>query len=765
MDHDEQQENEYSDLRARAEEAVRSLSVPDQGPSSVLPDQLGNIIHELKVHQAELEIQNEELRRAQLEVGESRDRYADLYDFAPVGYLTLDRHGVILEANLSAGALVNREKGSLIGKPFAVLVVGDNQSTFCLHLRRVFEAQVRQDCELKLRSLRGGHVHVRMESIAVQSDEGEPTTCRTAVSDITEIKLTQEVALRTREQVLSSMAEGVVVCDQKGTISFSNAAFDTMFGYEPLEVLGKTVLQLDGQCKPEEGEPGTRLLEVLDETVAETHWRGEILGCRKDGTLFDAFVRLTAMELFGQLSLIAIWEDITALRRAEKALRDSERRFRAIFESATDLIFLKDSSFHYTHVNPAFEKLLGKSAARLIGLEYEDLFGQEGAAYENDVDVRVLEGEAIEEQYTRTINGTTMRFHEVRIPLRDHGGNIVGLCGIARDITERRERELEPRPGSAMPRSNVMKATVQLALRGARKASVVLLQGESGSGKDYLARFIHDHSDRPGGPYFSINCAAVPPELAESELFGHERGSFTGAHARKRGLLELAEGGTLLLNEIGDLTLPLQAKLLTFLDTKKFTRVGGEREISVNARLIAATNRDLAKEVEAGRFREDLYYRLGVMVIHIPPLRERLDDLPQLVEDLAKRLAGELQLSQVPAIDVATLRSFTQYHWPGNIRELRNVLERALLLGNLPTVDARSPDRAPAGGDFPVTVRFAPGRTLRDLTDEVTRTVCIEALRRAHGNKKEAARLLGIARDSLYRHVKNFGIELEDSTE
>ena len=211
---------------------------------------------------------------------------------------------------------------------------------------------------------------------------------------------------------------------------------------------------------------------------------------------------------------------------------------------------------------------------------------------------RVLDGQTIEEERVRNIKGIPRRFNEVRIPLRDHEGKVIGLCGIARDITERGAAAIQSPAEAQTPRSKIMQETLQLALKAATSGGLMLLQGESGSGKDYMARFIHDHSDRSGGPYFAINCAAIPHELAESELFGHERGAFTGAHARKRGLLELAEGGTLLLNEIGDLSLLLQAKLLTFLDTKKFTRVGGEHEISVNARLIFATNKDLETEVE-----------------------------------------------------------------------------------------------------------------------------------------------------------------------
>ena len=766
MDRDDQPAGHERELSARAEEMVRSLSSPDGDFFHVSPDQVRRLLHELHVRQAELEIQNEELRRAQFDLENSRDKYADLYDFAPVGYITLDQRGVILEANLTAASLMNQERPALIGKPLMTRITVDDHPTLFKHLSQVFSTPGPQVCEVKLRPFIGRQVTARFESVVVKRGEIASAACLSALSDITEIHRLQEAVLATRDEILNSMGEGVSLCDETGVISFTNAAFDLMFGYDRNELLRNNLVSL--HAKRHEG-GSTSLLTVLDEAIARGYWRGELVGCRKDATVFDALVRMSATKLFGTTSLITVWEDVSALKRAERALNESEQRLRAIFEGATDVIFLKDASFRYTHVNPAFVRLLGKSAARLVDRTYEDLFGEEGAAYERDVDTRVLAGETIEEQYTRKIGGATFRFHEVRIPLRGMEGKVVGLAGIARDITERRERELEQRPKSDMPRSKAMKATVDLAVRAAKMASVVLLLGESGSGKDHLARFIHNHSDRPGGPYFSINCAAVPHELAESELFGHERGAFTGAHARKRGLLELAEGGTLVLNEIGDLSLPLQAKLLTFLDTKRFTRVGGEKEISVNARLIAATNKDLEEEVKAGRFREDLNYRLSVMVIRIPPLRERIEDLPQLVEDLVKQLAVDFNLADAPVFDRTMLDSFRQYRWPGNIRELKNALERALLVGDLPTMDNTPPADVPSsihsGDDFPVTVRFSPGRTLRDLTGEVTRAVCLEALRRSNGNKKKAASLLGIARDSLHRYIKNFGIEVENSAE
>jgi len=246
---------------------------------------------------------------------------------------------------------------------------------------------------------------------------------------------------------------------------------------------------------------------------------------------------------------------------------------------------------------------------------------------------------------------------------------------------------------------------------------------------------------------------------------GHERGAFTGAHGRKRGLLELAEGGTLLLNEIGELPLSLQSKLLTFLDTRSFLRVGGEKHHTVNARIISATNRSLDKEVEEGRFMSALFYRINVFGINLPPLRDRIEDIPVLLEEIMSRLAVELQLTQLPYIDPAFAIALARHDWPGNVRELRNALERALILSDgrslsltLPSVQ-QSPQDWSHVSSFPVHER-----TLHDVTDEVIKSLCLEALRRCEGNRRCAARTLGIARDSLYRHMKRFGIESENQT-
>jgi PAS domain S-box-containing protein len=379
--------------------------------------------------------------------------------------------------------------------------------------------------------------------------------------------------------------------------------------------------------------------------------------------------------------------EVQARRSAEEAAIASEQRLQAVFDRAADAIFIKDKSLRYQMVNQAMVLLLGHEESRVLGKTDEDFFEQEVAEHFKELEQRVLHGEAVEEQHSRLIHGMEMTFLDSRVPLRGGSGEIVGLCGFSRDVTERQGIGKGQFTIEHEYTSPAMRFCLEQAHVAADSDSIVLLLGESGSGKDHLARYIHDHSRRAVGPYFAINCAAVAKEVAESELFGHEKGAYTGAGSRKRGLLELAEGGTLLLNEIGDLSQPLQAKLLTFLDTKKFTRVGGEREVEVNARLVAATNRDLERAVQDGDFRRDLFYRLNVMPIIIPPLRERRDDLPLLVNVILHGLCEDMQYAELPVITPSTMKAFQDYDWPGNVRELRNVLERALILSGGASVD------------------------------------------------------------------------------
>ncbi len=451
--------------------------------------------------------------------------------------------------------------------------------------------------------------------------------------------------------------------------------------------------------------------------------------------------------------------EIARKARAQEALTSSEQRFRAIFDTAIDCIFIKNTYLEYVVVNPAMEQLLSLPSSKIIGRTDHDLFGKEAGEHLKAVDERVLKGEFIEEEHTRPVKGTSTTFLDVRAPMRDNFGTTIGVCGISRNITERRRTQVIARSDDSEYPSQAMKDTLDKALSAAQSETVTLLTGESGCGKDYLARYIHERSRRSTGPFYSINCAALPPELAESELFGHEAGAFTGASRGKRGLLELAEGGTLLLNEIGELSLGMQAKLLTFMDTRAFTRVGGERTVTVNARLLAATNRELEEEVAKARFRVDLFYRLNVLRIRVPPLRERIEDIPILVNQIFSQIAVELQLPAPPQIDPANMTRLTRYAWPGNVRELRNVLERALIIsGSGPMRFDSLAQNQNGSPDWSWNTSFPPRLPLNDLVKSLKRSVIQEALVRTGGKKNEAARLLGVTRHILRRQMEAAGL-------
>ncbi len=287
-------------------------------------------------------------------------------------------------------------------------------------------------------------------------------------------------------------------------------------------------------------------------------------------------------------------------------------------------------------------------------------------------------------------------------------------------------------------------------------ASTVLLTGESGTGKDLAAKVLHYASDRAAKPFMNITCSALPEALLESELFGHERGAFTGADRQKRGLLESADGGTVFLDEIGEMVPGLQAKMLRFLEEKSFKRVGGSADIRVDVRVVAATNRKLETEVKQGRFREDLYYRLNVLPIELPPLRARAGDLPLLINYYVDAYNREFR-KRVKGVEANAMEALKTYGWPGNVRELRNVVERAMLLADGHTLTL---------GDFPVASAGASRLTEQvDLPaagidlEQLERSLVVQALERSGWNQTKAAGMLGLNRDQIRYRVEKFKLE------
>jgi DNA-binding NtrC family response regulator len=383
----------------------------------------------------------------------------------------------------------------------------------------------------------------------------------------------------------------------------------------------------------------------------------------------------------------------------------------------------------------------GTRQCSVVGKDAES-WGDEIEAFRTD-----FHGASLGHEVERLRTAVHQRLHEVERRER---------------LVEKRERELNllrdrvARLAAAkhfVAGSAKMQDVLELAARVAPLDTTVLVYGESGTGKEFIVRMIHDQSPRAAGPFVSINCAALTETLLESELFGHVRGAFTGAVRDKAGLFEVADHGTLFLDEIGEVAPTVQAKLLRALQEREIRRVGAERNIKVNARVVAATNRDLRAAVAAGTFREDLYFRLGAFVITVPPLRDRREDIPVLVNDFVRRAAARAK-KDVQAVSAEAMTALMSYRWPGNVRELEHAIERAVIVARGTSIRVR---------ELPpeVSQKSGPGLTDEDSLDlRVHERVMIErALERFRGNRKEAAEALKISAVTLWRKMKLYGLE------
>jgi two-component system, NtrC family, response regulator HydG len=351
--------------------------------------------------------------------------------------------------------------------------------------------------------------------------------------------------------------------------------------------------------------------------------------------------------------------------------------------------------------------------------------------------------------------------------LRDSQGQILGAVETLTDISEidKRDQKIEELSRlldtdqgfhGMIGRSTIMQRAFQIIEKAALSDAPVIILGESGTGKELAARAIHDMGRRKDGPFIQLNCAALNEALLESELFGHVKGAFTGAYRHRQGRFEAAHGGDIFLDEIGDIPLPIQVKLLRVLETKQFERVGDHRSIYTDVRIITATNRNLNELVEQQRFREDLFFRINVIPIHLPPLRDRMEDLPLLVNAFIHQLRVKRK-KNIDGLSPGAMKLFMDYSWPGNVRELRSALEYAFVIADHKFIE---PDQLP--------VQFTAGRDRKDPMVQhgnagkaADREALVEALRQAGGNQTKAARILGVSRVTVWNRMRQYGIDLQ----
>jgi len=460
-------------------------------------------------------------------------------------------------------------------------------------------------------------------------------------------------------------------------------------------------------------------------------WTNELTCTTKEGATLPAEISASVIDLAGRTYMIALVRDITERKRAEAALHESEERLSRILESAMDAIITIDDTQRVTLFNEAAEQVFRCPAMHVIGQPFDRFLSNRFRTLLSEY-LRASHQSGMTKRYLYAPEGlTALRADGEEFPIEATISQVnVGrqklYTVILRDMDERKRAEAEL---SKLQLENLYlqeeikaehnfeeiigtSAALKKVLKNSEKVagtdSTVLLTGETGTGKELIASIIHNLSKRKNRALIKVNCAALPTGLIESELFGHEKGAFTGAIAKKIGRFELADGGTLFLDEIGDLPPELQAKLLRVLQGGEFERVGGTQTIKVDARVIAATNRDIKRAMEDHSFRADLYYRLNVFPVHLPPLRERKEDMPLLAQYFLSKYARRMD-KRIEQISPDTMARLIAYPWPGNIRELQNVIERAVILSPGPMLEVEEgfllPSNQPAQqGKGPMTL-------------------------------------------------------------
>lgn len=565
--------------------------------------------------------------------------------------------------------------------------------------------------------------------------------------------------------ILDAAHNAIVAVNDQGLITIWNNAAERIVGIRACDALGRPV---------DEVIQTTGLRSVLKSGQAEFSQKiriGEIM----------VLTNRTPIVIDGQMvGAVAIFQDISELESISqelKSMKELNQELDTIIESISDGIYVTDGEGVTLRINSAYERITGIKGSEVIGRHMKDLV-QEGV-YSESVTMLVLE-----EREPVTIVHKIRMGKEVLItgtPIFDEDGAIVRVVTTVRDLAElntlkqqlAETRKLSERYHSELVQlrlqqlnlenvviqSEAMQNVIKLALRVGEVNSTVLITGESGVGKEIVAKTIHATGRAGEGPLIKVNCGAIPENLLESELFGYDKGAFTGARKEgKPGLFEVAEGGTLFLDEIGELSLNLQVKLLRAIQDKEIVRVGGVSPVKIDVRIIAATNRNLEQMVKEGKFREDLYYRLNVVPIHVPPLRERSEDVLPLVHHFLHRFNGQFQTSK--RFSAEAMEALERYDWPGNVRELENTVERLVVLTSEDLIEVGALPEYIRREEFMKTPSniVVPGlMPLEAAVEEVEKQLIAKTLQK-YTTTREVAKALGVSQPTIVRKMKRYGL-------
>jgi formate hydrogenlyase transcriptional activator len=706
--------------------------------------------------------------------------FEKLFEFSPDAVLVADSVGFIVLANAQAERLFAYDRQELVGQPIEILVPERFRSIHPIHRSRYaalpHTRPMGAGLELFARRKDGSEfaVDIMLSPLTV---EGAPFTLA-VIRDVTLRKRVEQERDRqasiAREQaaLLDLAHDSIIVRDLENRITFWNRGAEEKYGWRQEEALGQVAHALLHTQFP-------KPFEEMEQALRRDHyWEGEVIHTAKNGNrIVVASRRVLQCDTEGKATaILEINNDVTQRKQTEEALQRNEERLRALFEFSPDAIVVTCEG-KIGDVNARVEQVFGYKRSELLGQPIEILIPERfrsthpkhRSEYAAHPRVRTM-GVGLE-LYARRKDGSEFPVDIMLGPIDASEGQIV--LSVIRDLTEKKEAEealrlseqqksyLEEELESThqfdeiIGENSGLKRVLKQVEDVAGTDATVLILGETGTGKELIARAIHELSRRRSHAFVKLNCSAIPSGLLESELFGHEKGAFTGAIAQKVGRLELAHQGTFFLDEVGDLPLELQPKILRAIQEKEFERVGGTRTIPVNVRLVAATNRDLAQMVHAGQFRSDLYYRLRVFPITIPPLRDRRDDIPLLVHYFlgshSKRMGRRIE-----TIPAETMQALIKWHWPGNVRELENFIERSVILSPGPVLraplaelEATGESTGRADSKLEVAEREHILRILRECKGMI-------------GGANGAAERLGLKRTTLNSKLKKLGIRRRD---